>query len=310
MKIKCSFFGITFFISVIISCSSYAQKINTNSISDTSTFYFVFMTDIHIMNELNGAIGFMQAIDTVNKLHPDFVLTGGDLVKDALEQTHERADSLYKLYIQTSSKFQCKVYNTPGNHELFGVYDTNSVDTSHPDYGIRMYERYVGKPYYSFNHKGWHFIVLNSVSITPDRNYEGYIDPMQVAWLKSDLANLNPETPIIVSTHIPFITVSLMVTEKSLVSMEPWAIIKNGKEILQLFDGYNLRLVLQGHHHFYEDISCQYNKKNYRFITGGAVSSAWWNGPRFGLEEGFLKVDIHKGDISCTYVDFGWEAKK
>ena len=310
MKIKYIYFGIAFFLAVIISCGPDSRETGSGRQSDTTSFSFVFMTDIHIMNELDGAKGFLQAIDTVNKLHPDFVLTGGDLVKDALEQTHERADSLYQLYIQTSSNFQCKVYNTPGNHELFGVYEKDKIDTSNPDYGIRMFERKIGKPYYSFDHKGWHFIILNSIAITPDRNYEGYIDSVQIKWLKSDLEKLKPETPIIVSTHIPFITVSQMVTEKSLATMEPWAIISNGKEVLQLFDKYNLRLVLQGHHHFYEDITYQYNKKNYRFVTGGAVSSAWWNGPRFGLEEGFLKVDINKDDISCSYVDFGWEAKK
>ena len=48
------------------------------------TFRFIFMTDIHVQPELSGDEGFKQAIQKVNKLKPDFVITGGDLVFDAL----------------------------------------------------------------------------------------------------------------------------------------------------------------------------------------------------------------------------------
>ena len=55
-------------------------------------FTFVFMTDIHLQSEKHAVDGFLQAIDSVNELNPDFVITGGDLIMDALGQPYRRAD--------------------------------------------------------------------------------------------------------------------------------------------------------------------------------------------------------------------------
>ena len=60
------------------------------------------MADIHLTPERNAVQGFKKAIKTVNNLAPDFVITGGDLIMDAIEQPYERADSLYTLYSEIS----------------------------------------------------------------------------------------------------------------------------------------------------------------------------------------------------------------
>ena len=82
------------------------------------------------------------------------------------------------------------------------------------------------------------------------------------------------------------------------------SIITNANEIINILEGYNVKLVLQGHLHFLEEI--QYNGIHY--ITGGAVSSQWWQGTRYGMEEGFVKVDVSTNDFNWEYIDFGWEA--
>ena len=75
--------------TVIISCNIFSQSVDTK----TASFSFVFCTDIHVEPERNAVQGFTQAIDTINKLQPAFVITGGDLIMDALGQSYERADS-------------------------------------------------------------------------------------------------------------------------------------------------------------------------------------------------------------------------
>jgi len=55
------------------------------------------MKDIHVQQEKNAAKGIHQAVDSVNNLNPDFVITGGDLVMDSLGQSFEKADQLYNL---------------------------------------------------------------------------------------------------------------------------------------------------------------------------------------------------------------------
>src|SRR5690606_36047670 len=83
------------------------------------SFEFAFLTDIHIKPELNAPKGFQMAIDTVNRLNPDFVLTGGDLIFDAMRGNKARSDSLFLLYKSMSEGFNMPVYHCLGNHDLF-----------------------------------------------------------------------------------------------------------------------------------------------------------------------------------------------
>jgi len=272
-----------------------------------NSFSFAFLTDIHVQPERNAEAGFQKAIDTVNALNPDLVITGGDLVMDVLGQSYGRSDSLYNIYTQMIKGFKMPVYNTLGNHEVFGLYEESGIDPSHDDYGYKMYEKRIGPAYYSFDHKGWHFMVLNSVGMTPERRYIGHVDSLQMEWIQNDLAKTDSLTPIVVSVHIPMLTVSTQLEYGALEPNSRGTVITNAKEVLQLFSRHNLRLVLQGHLHFYEDIVVQGKT---RFITGGAVSARWWTGPNHGMEEGFLLVHVMGEDIKAEYVDMKWEVSK
>jgi 3',5'-cyclic-AMP phosphodiesterase len=266
-------------------------------------FSFAFLTDIHITPQKHAPEGFQQAIDTVNKLKPDFVITGGDLVMDALGQTRNRADSLYQLYIGLAKGFKMPVYNTMGNHELFAFYNKN-IDTLDTDYGEGMFRRYLGKPWQSFDYKGWHFIILKSIEQTPTRGYEGKINPAEMEWLRQDLAKTADKTPIVVSLHIPLITVYNQWIEGGQQVNGPGSVITNGKEVLDLLRKKNLKLVLQGHQHYYEDLFMD----GVHFITGGAVSASWWTGPNGTLQEGFMMIKVYGDHIKSEYVDYGWKA--
>ncbi len=268
-------------------------------------FTFAFMTDIHITPDRNAPAGFRQAIDTVNKLKPDFVITGGDLIMDALGQQRSRADSLYQLYGGLMKEFKMPVYNTVGNHELFAFYN-KSIDTLDPDYGEGMFKRYFGNPWQSFNYKGWHFILLKSIEQTPTRGYYGRINPAQLEWLKNDLASVSDSMPVAVSVHIPFITAYGQWQEGGQQVNGAGSVITNGREVLDLLRKKNLKLVLQGHQHYYEDLYMD----GVHFITGGAVSAGWWQGPNGTLQEGFMLVKVYGDSISSSYVDYKWEVAK
>ena len=268
-------------------------------------FSFAFLTDIHISPDKSAPSGFQQAIDTVNKLKPDFVITGGDLIMDALGQTRSRADSLYKLYAGLMKGFSMPVHNTVGNHELFAFYNKN-IDTLDPDYGEGMFRRYLGDPWQSFDYKGWHFILLKSIEQTQTRKYEGRINPVQMEWLKEDLEKVNDSTPVVVSVHIPFITVYNQWQDGGQQVNGAGSVITNGKEVLDLLRKKNLKLVLQGHQHYYEDLYMD----GVHFITGGAVSAGWWGGALGNMEEGFMLIRVFGDQIKTEYVDYGWQAGK
>lgn len=284
-------------VILLIGCTTKKEK--------QPDFTFAFLTDIHMTPDKNAPKGFQQAIDTVNKLKPAFVITGGDLIMDALGQSRSRADSLYQLYSSLMKGFNMPVYNTVGNHELFAFYN-KQIDTLDPDYGEGMFRRYLGDPWQSFDHKGWHFILLKSIEPTPSRGYYGKINPVQMEWLKQDLAKLSDSTPVVVSVHIPLITVYNQWQEGGQQVNGPGSVITNGKEVMDLLRTKNLKLVLQGHQHYYEDLYMD----GVHFITGGAVSSGWWGGKTGTLEEGFMMVEIYGNQVSTRYVDYGWKVAK
>lgn len=277
------------------------------------SFSFIFMTDIHVQPEMGAAEGFKIAIDTANKLDADFVLTGGDLVYDALRGNFPRSDSLFRLYKRLAGQLNKPVYHCLGNHELFGIYPESDVDSTHPDYKYGMFERHLGPSYYSFDHKGWHFIVLNSLEVD-GKKYIGYINEPQIKWLTEDLKSVNPNTPVVVMVHIPLFSMYREVYPgKRPVTEVPnnlW--IANRDEVMEVFKDHNLRLVLQGHMHWLEDLNIQ---DRFRVITGGSIAGrpSWRRVDDRGdgvwySEEGFLLIHVKGEHISWDYIDIGWES--
>lgn len=277
------------------------------SCEQSNSFSFVFMTDIHVTDERDADDGLTAAIATVNQLNPDFVITGGDLIMDALNQSYGRADSLYTLYKTLQQNFNMPIYNTMGNHEVFGLYEESGISPQHADFGRNMYLKVMDydQTYYSFDKNGWHFIVLDGIGFTPERRYYGFIDSLQIDWLEKDLQNVDPETPIVVSTHIPFVSVFGQFVNGANYGMSRGEVVTNAHDVLGIFENYNLKLVLQGHLHEVEHIEY----KGTHFITGGAVCGAWWQGARDGFPEGFVVVDVKGDEFEWRYETFGWQAK-
>lgn len=224
---------------------------------------------------------------------------------DALGQSYGRADSLYNFYNTAQERFNMPVYNTKGNHEIFGIYDNSGIPMDHPEYENKMFENRIGERYYSFDHKGWHFMILDGIEDTGESAYIGNIDSLQMDWIKTDLAKVDKSTPIVISVHIPFITAETQLSEGSLQPNQPTIVIRNSKDVLALYNKHNLKLVLQGHLHLVEDIYAH----GIHFITGGAASSRWWGGKYHGMEEGFLILKVDGEDFEWEYFDFGWEVE-
>ncbi|MGM0484941.1 MAG: metallophosphoesterase family protein [Candidatus Krumholzibacteriota bacterium] len=267
-------------------------------------FTFAFLADIHLQPELEAGEGFRRVIDLVNELEPDFVITGGDLIMDALKADYGRADSLYRMYERLSGYFKMPVYNTIGNHDILGWCGGRGISPSDSLFGKGMYEQRLGKTFYSFDHKGWHFIILDSVERGTEGGYTGRAGEEQLEWIGQDLSMLDSETPVAVSTHIPLVSVIPQLREGPGEGISSSEVVANSREVLELFRGYDLRLVLQGHLHLIEEIEVE----GTTYITAGAVSGRWWRGPRRGVEEGFALIRVDGREFDWEYIDSGWEA--
>ncbi|GGG74449.1 hypothetical protein GCM10007415_02410 [Parapedobacter pyrenivorans] len=269
------------------------------SVHAQEAFSFAFLTDIHTnTNPKSRSLeGFKQAIQLAETKGVDFILTGGDnadvdAMKSNQRETAVRLFSEYKAVVDQSS---LPFKYTIGNHDRYWG-DGEKSGT----YGEKLFESFFGETYYSFEHRGWLFIVLNSAQIC-DGQY--CVDDTQQLWLSDLLARTPADQPIIVSTHVPFLSLYYPVLEGKYTDADTFV---NQKEIFDMFGAHNLKLVLQGHQHLYEEIKV----KGVQFITAGAVSANWWGGAFHGTEEGFLKVDIAGDDFDWEYVDYGWEVAR
>jgi 3',5'-cyclic-AMP phosphodiesterase len=269
------------------------------------SFDFVFFTDTHIEPELDAAHGCNMCFSKIASLKPEFAIMGGDHVFDALGVTPSRAGLVYDLYRRTEQLLEMPIHHTIGNHDVFGVLKKSGVRPDDPAYGKKMFQDRMGRTYYSFDHKGYHFVVLDSIQPTEDRMWEARVDAPQLGWLADDLKKTGPSIPVIAVVHCPlvtaFATYARVMTEGRKYNTMTVA---NAPELLAAFEGYNVIAVLQGHTHVTEIV----NYKQTKYITSGAVCGNWWRGPRMGCPEGFTLVSLRAGEISTRYETYGFQS--
>lgn len=239
-------------------------------------------------------------------LSSDFAFMGGDHVFDAMGVDASRAKVLFDLYQRTEQMLEMKLYHTIGNHDLFGVDPKSGIAPKDPAYGKKLYEDRIGrKTHYSFDHKGYHFFVLDSVQPTEDRQWDARIDDAQIAWLAGDLQKTIPGTPIIGVIHVPLVTAfSNYVPPTPAGGKYNTLSVANAAQIVGLLEQHDVLAVLQGHTHINEIVLY----KGTQYITSGAVCGNWWHGSRMGVPEGFMIVSLREGKISTRYETYGFKS--
>jgi Icc protein len=268
------------------------------------SFDFIFFTDAHIQPELDAAHGCDMCFRKIAGIHSDFAINGGDHVFDALAVSGSRASMLFDLYAKTQRDLRGKLYHTIGNHDVFGIFKESGVAPSDPLYAKKMFQDRIGTgAFYSFDHKGYHFIVLDSIQPTQDRQWEARIDDAQMQWLAGDLKMIAPRTPVVVVVHVPLVT-SFASYANAGPSKYNTTTVANAPDVLLLLANYNVIAVLQGHTHINELVLY----KQTQYITSGAVCGNWWMGPRWGFPEGFTVVSLRAGKLATRYETYGFHS--
>ncbi|MCF7741419.1 MAG: PQQ-binding-like beta-propeller repeat protein, partial [Candidatus Marinimicrobia bacterium] len=178
-------------------------------------FNIGWITDSHLgLSSTNS--GTKETIDSINanKSMLDFVIHTGDLTEKGLNSELSTANR----YL---NGIDLPVYIIPGNH-----------DSKWTESGMESYKNNFGDLYYSFDHKGFHFIGLNNAIYL--RGGGGFFDPVQLEWLIEDLASMeDPNTPVIVFYHLPSVQSS----------------VSNSWKVLDILKDYRIALILVGHGH-------------------------------------------------------------
>jgi 3',5'-cyclic AMP phosphodiesterase CpdA len=239
-----------------------------------------------------------QALEHVGKTDASFILFGGDLVDNSgmgHGGSRAQSDSMFTVFKRTVEASGAEYYPAIGNHDRFFDRESGCV------VGDEVFKSHFKNSYYTFERQGIHFFVLNSVMVGDNGGY--VVDRDEMSWLKRELIHVPLSSPIVVVTHVPVYSIYYPVVEGKYVFTD---VIANYRELLDAFKDHNLKLVLQGHQHLYEEIFSQ----NVQYITGGAVCASWWNGAFYGTEEGFLLIDVDESNrFTWKYVDYGWYAE-
>ncbi|MGB2971726.1 MAG: metallophosphoesterase [Candidatus Competibacter sp.] len=240
--------------------------------NSAENFTFAHISDSHIQHirgtefVRNWDRGLIRAVAEANLMtpKPDFIIYGGDLA-----QLGAKAELDHGAEIM--SALSGKVHYVMGEHDYY------------LDLG-QHWEKLFGPQYHSFDHKGVHFIVLNSVLTydewthnrwpTPEQrmlemagldNPNGspfMVGEQQRQWLQNYLQKVSKDTPIVVFSHSPL--------QKIYKGWNFWT--EDAEQIQALLQPFNKVTVIYGHVH-----QIQYNQIGN--ISFHAVMATAWPWP-------------------------------
>jgi len=254
--------------------------------SDSSpSFRFAYISDSHLYEKkINDRFvrALLRAVEDVNNLdpQPDFVFYGGDLAQ--LGQPKE-----LDLGAQILKNVKAPLRMMVGEHDWY------------LDLGQKWRELF-GSPTYSWNHKGVHFVTLNSVverdfwtkrGLTPMERMmtvagldNGMQSPFSVGnqqrqWLKNDLDSYPNDAPIIVFSHSPLY--------KLYRKWNFWT--DDAEEVQAILNRFERVVVIHGHTH--QILTNRIGNIHFH----GLLSTAWpWPYAPEGMPE--LTIEMNRPD--------------
>jgi len=161
-------------------------------------FSFVQISDSHIgfnkpaNTDVAGTL--KQAIAKINALPspPDLILHTGDLSHLSDPEEFDTLDQLLRTAKAGS------VFYVPGEHDV--------ISDDGKEYRARYGRNTRGSGWFSFDHRGVHFIGLVNVMNIAEGAL-GLLGEDQLAWLKDDVSGLSNSTPVVVFAHVPLWTI-------------------------------------------------------------------------------------------------------
>jgi len=183
-------------------------SVSEAAVGRVTPFRFAILTDAHLFSIPDHKFdGFLaDAVDEVLGLkpQPDFVVYLGDIAQNGKDDQLVKGKKIL-------SKLTMPLHVIPGEHDWY--LDMGAAWRGH-----------FGNPTWSFDHKGVHFIGMNSILVrdfwtpagmTPKQRMDTMemlespiagpwgVREEQLEWLAKDVKALSPDTPVVVFTHSP-----------------------------------------------------------------------------------------------------------
>jgi len=216
--------------------------VSSNSVADdnltSQPVRFAIISD-RTGGHVSGIYG--QIIIEIERMKPDFVMTVGDMIEGYVDDS-VRITGEWHEYDSLIAPLTMPIYHTPGNHDIWS------------DMSEEMYPDYIGKPYYSFDHRNLHFVILDAGRWEKSEE----LPEKQIKWLINDLQNSQTAAYTFIFIHKPF-----------------WynSVAENKPDTLHsLFVKYGVDAVFTGHYHEY--FCGEYDGITYTSLgSSGGVSS-------------------------------------
>lgn len=286
-----------------------APRAASASAPPDGSFHFAHLTDMHVRRKRRGHDGYAACIDHVRALDPapEFVVMGGDMAFDGLYTPKDEFLDQIDLYQAATARLPMPYYHTLGNHDLLGLSSRRKVSADDPELGKRCIMERLGmeRDYYSFDHGGWHFVVLNSMEEFEGENGPAYrpaLGQEQRAWLAQDLGAARGR-PTVCVTHVAmFCHIGQIDAHPEMKAMHG-KVIQDTQDVRLILERHNVKAVLQGHTHMTEDFT--FNGIHY--LTSPSVSAAWWGGNWKGFAPGYTVLTAHPdGTLGWHRETFAW----
>lgn len=201
---------------------------STKSLPKQESFTFVQLCDpqLGMGGYEHDVETFGRAVDRINELKPDFVAICGDLVQDADAKS-------FADFKRIRDGLEVPCYTVSGNHDV-GRHPTDKT--------LARYRDVIGEDTYSFEHKGYSFVVVNTQLWKSPVAGE---TEKQDMWLKKTLAAASEKgSPVFVLCHYPFFL-------EKFDEADEYMNLPQGKrhELLGLYEQHGVVAVLGGHAH-------------------------------------------------------------
>lgn len=138
--------------------------------NEASTFQFAIVSD---RTGGHRARVFSQAVEQLNLLQPEFVISVGDLIEGYSEDAPKIVNE-WREFQSYAHKLKMPFFYLPGNHDLAN------------DYLARVWKEKFGRRYYHFVYRNVLFLMANSDD--PPAQKEGGISNEQIEYMKKALA--------------------------------------------------------------------------------------------------------------------------
>lgn len=184
---------------------------------------------------------------------PAFAVGCGDLMFDRL--------NLFPEYEKAVAMSGVPTFQVIGNHDV-----VNGAISDEPS--SKTFRSLFGPTAYSFNRGEVHYVVLDDV-LWLGRGYFGYIDDLQLNWLRQDLSFVEKGRTVVVFLHIPVYDKQ----HERLGDKKPenGSVVVNRQALYRALEGYDAHCIV-GHMHESEHL----RDGGVRHHVCGAVCGAWW----------------------------------